>query len=229
MLSIAFCDDEPIMLEELFNVVKGYIDSKKVEFTADLFESGEEFVEKGVRCRKYDIVFLDIEMKEMNGLEAAAWFRKLNEQSKVIFVSSHVEYTMTQAVQEALDACLDINPEIKQVKKYHFTELDMFLQTEDIIYIESILHDLKFHIQAESNYVFTLARCTLNIWEQENHWNGFVRIHQSYLVNMKYVYAYNSKEVELLDGTVLTISKQRKTEVCKLFRDQAIPRRKRNT
>lgn len=45
MLSIAFCDDEPIMLEELFNVVKGYIDSKKVEFTADLFESGEEFVE----------------------------------------------------------------------------------------------------------------------------------------------------------------------------------------
>ena len=54
MLSIAFCDDEPIMLEELFNVVKGYIDSKKVEFTADLFESGEEFVEKGVRCRKYD-------------------------------------------------------------------------------------------------------------------------------------------------------------------------------
>ena len=51
MLSIAFCDDEPIMLEELFNVVKGYIDSKKVEFTADLFESGEEFVEKGVRCR----------------------------------------------------------------------------------------------------------------------------------------------------------------------------------
>lgn len=30
--------------------------------------------------------------------------------------------------------------------------------------------------------------------------------------------AYNSKEVELLDGTVLTISKQRKTEVCKLFR-----------
>ena len=205
MLSIAFCDDEPIMLEELFNVVKGYIDSKKVEFTADLFESGEEFVEKGVRCRKYDIVFLDIEMKEMNGLEAAAWFRKLNEQSKVIFVSSHVEYTLD------------------------FTELDMFLQTEDIIYIESILHDLKFHIQAESNYVFTLARCTLNIWEQENHWNGFVRIHQSYLVNMKYVYAYNSKEVELLDGTVLTISKQRKTEVCKLFRDQAIPRRKRNT
>ena len=195
----------------------------------------------------YDIVFLDIDMKEMNGLEAAAWFRKLNEQSKVIFVSSHVEYTldafkvaafryiiknkdtMTQAVQEALDACLDINPEIKQVKKYHFTELDMFLQTEDIIYIESILHDLKFHIQAESNYVFTLARCTLNIWEQENHWNGFVRIHQSYLVNMKYVYAYNSKEVELLDGTVLTISKQRKTEVCKLFRDQAIPRRKRHT
>lgn len=85
----------------------------------------------------------------------------------------------------------------------------MFLQTEDIIYIESILHDLKFHIQAESNYVFTLARCTLNIWEQENHWNGFVRIHQSYLVNMKYVYAYNSKEVELLDGTVLTISKQK--------------------
>ena len=162
-------------------------------------------------------------------------------------MSSHVEYTldafkvaafryiiknkdtMTQAVQEALDACLDINPEIKQVKKYHFTELDMFLQTEDIIYIESILHDLKFHIQAESNYVFTLARCTLNIWEQENHWNGFVRIHQSYLVNMKYVYAYNSKEVELLDGTVLTISKQRKTEVCKLFRDQAIPRRKRHT
>ena len=49
MLRIAFCDDEPIMLEELFNVVKGYIDSKKVEFTADLFESGEEFVEKGVR------------------------------------------------------------------------------------------------------------------------------------------------------------------------------------
>jgi len=32
VLSIAFCDDEPIMLEELFNVVKGYIDSKKVEF-----------------------------------------------------------------------------------------------------------------------------------------------------------------------------------------------------
>ena len=49
MLSIAFCDDEPIMLEELFNVVKGYIDSKKVEFTADLFESG-----KSLWKREYD-------------------------------------------------------------------------------------------------------------------------------------------------------------------------------
>lgn len=248
MLSIAFCDDEPIMLEELFNVVKGYIDSKKVEFTADLFESGEEFVEKGVRCRKYDIVFLDIEMKEMNGLEAAAWFRKLNEQSKVIFVSSHVEYTldafkvaafryiiknkdtMTQAVQEALDACLDINPEIKQVKKYHFTELDMFLQTEDIIYIESILHDLKFHIQAESNYVFNFGKMYTQYLGTGKSLEWVCSYSSKLLwINMKYVYAYNSKEVELLDGTVLTILKQRKTEVCKLFRDQAIPRRKRNT
>ena len=51
--------------------------------------------------------------------------------------------------------------------------------------------------------------------------------------SLEWVCSYSSKllgkEVELLDGTVLTISKQRKTEVCKLFRDQAIPRRKRNT
>ena len=83
MLSIAFCDDEPIMLEELFNVVKGYIDSKKVEFTADLFESGEEFVEKGVRCRKYDIVFSYIATPTTTVIALYCWKAKAENIIKI--------------------------------------------------------------------------------------------------------------------------------------------------
>ena len=95
MFQIAVCDDEKIFVERISEIVKAFFKEQKLECQVDEFYSGEEFVELKEEVGKYDIVFLDMQMDKMNGIETAKYLRKYGEDTFLVFVTAYAEYAAT--------------------------------------------------------------------------------------------------------------------------------------
>ena len=73
MVKVAVCDDEKIFVEHISKIVKEFLKEPKLDFQVDEFCSGEEFVKLKEKVGNYDIVFLDMQMKKLDGIETARY------------------------------------------------------------------------------------------------------------------------------------------------------------
>lgn len=71
MFRIAICDDEKIFRDDLKEILIRYMTDRGIMLEIDTFSSGKEFVELGIEMVKYKIVFLDINMDELDGIMTA--------------------------------------------------------------------------------------------------------------------------------------------------------------
>lgn len=119
-------------------------------------------------------------------------------------------------VNECMDAIMDkLNYSVAK-KEFEFKEGTKKISLERLLYIESNLHKLEFHIMEDDMMVYTTYG-TLNTLEEELAENGFIRIHQSYLVNQKYIENVKRYKVVLTNGVELSIPKVRYTYVKEQF------------
>ena len=183
MFRIAVCDDEGHFRKQIRKILLDYMDQKGVLYDVDEFESGKDFVSLGVEIVKYKIVFLDIYMEQMNGMITAQRIREISNDIYIVFC-----YSSTRTFQ--------------------FNEGTRNIPLERLIYIESRLHKLEFYIMEDRINKYTLYS-TLNDMEKELEGNDFLRIHQSYLVNMKHIAKVSRYEVLLNNGRKLEIPKAR--------------------
>lgn len=95
---------------------------------------------------------------------------------------------------------------------FSFVQGKRELLLDQLFYVESDLHKLKFYVREEGLQVYTLYD-TLNRLERKLEGNGFLRIHQSYLVNSRYIRGVKRYETELADGTVLNVAQNRYKKV----------------
>lgn len=184
MFNIAVCDDEKIFREELKAILEEYGQDRGIVLQIDTFASGKEFMEQGIEIMKYKVVFLDINMDEMDGIMTA---RKIREKSKEIFiafVTAYMDYSlegykvdviryilkdsdsMVSSVYECLDAVWEkIDYRIVR-RDFAFREGSRSVILERIIYIESRLHTLEFYIMEKQLEKYTLYG-KLNWLEEE--------------------------------------------------------------
>lgn len=99
------------------------------------------------------------------------------------------------------------------IKKFCFQEGNKNIALQKIVYIESILHKIIFHILDKEITCYTMYETLNNI--SEVFTNDFVRIHQSYLVNLKFVKNIMGKNLLLFNDVTLPISRSRMKEVYK--------------
>lgn len=85
-MRIAICDDEKTYIEKLKNGINS-LQTHENEFEFSEFESGESFIEQFSKD-KYDLVILDIEMKDLNGLQTAEFLRQIDKNVILIFMTS---------------------------------------------------------------------------------------------------------------------------------------------
>ncbi len=83
-MKIAICDDEQIFRDTLYKKLVKY----NKTFEIKEFRTGRELIDSRI---KFDIIFLDIEMPELNGMDTAKKLRKLSVGSIIIFLTSHIE------------------------------------------------------------------------------------------------------------------------------------------
>ena len=89
VIKVAVCDDETYIREKLTSIINEYFtEAQRAAWVAD-FKTGEGLLKSNIR---FDIIFLDIEMPSMNGIETAKKLRKWDVNSKIIYVTNHDKY-----------------------------------------------------------------------------------------------------------------------------------------
>ena len=88
MVKIGICDDESEMRKPLRQILEQVLQLQGVEYLISESESGEELT-AGISCLDIDILFLDIEMRSLDGIETAKLLRKKGMKSIIIFVTAY--------------------------------------------------------------------------------------------------------------------------------------------
>lgn len=199
MLRIAVVEDHLEEAETLLRHLDRYQQERNVKFQSKRFVDGVDFL-NNYHSTCYDIVFMDIDMPSMNGLKAAAEFRKIDTAACLIFVTNMAQYALRGYEVEAmdflvkpvpyaifaykLDKAVDILNKRSGAEHILKTKDGLIrIQIADIRYVEVNQHQLVYHTSYGDVAVWgALARV-----EKELKPHGFSRCNASYLVNLRYV------------------------------------------
>lgn len=212
MLRTAVIEDERESAERLKEFIGRYGKEKNIAVETAVYPDAMEFLTE-YRCDR-DVIFMDIDLPYMNGMDAAARLRQVDDEVCLVFVTNLAQYAIRGYVVRALDYIL------KPIQYGQF-ELAMnragrlspqrekhavLLQTrtgrkridlDEVSYIEVQGHDLIFHIGDRTETV----RSTIREAGQQFSSRGFSRAGNSYLVNLKFV--------EQLDGSDVVVNGER--------------------
>ena len=230
MLKIAICDDEEFYRDKIQEFLKDYLMIHKLDYVIDLYLSGKLFLEKQENLVRYDVVFMDINMDQMDGIQTAMQIRKYHSDTYIVFVTAFINYvlegykvnairyimkdTLKTAIPECMDAVLN-KMQLRQVE-FSFIEGKKKLYTDNILYVESSKHKSIF-------FYLETKLIQYHIYEKLDHIEeilapyGFLRIHKSFLVNMKHISKINNYTVFLDTGEELPVPKLKFREVKEEF------------
>jgi DNA-binding LytR/AlgR family response regulator len=205
-------DDE----QPAINVLKKYI-SQLPDLKLIATETNPLLGIEIIKSEKPELVFLDIQMDEMNGLEV---MKIIHNISKVIFCTAYSEFAVTSYELDAIDYLMkpiDFNRFVKAVQRVTdnisqkpsvFTELILndyiFVKTgqrgkmlkidlDDIDYVEAMSNYIAFHWGGQK----TLAYLTMKELEERLPSGSFIRIHKSYIVALKQISSMENNELIL--------------------------------
>lgn len=196
MLSIAVCDDNQENRLSLRWLLESILENQKIEHAIYEFSSGETLLPwMQKHHNEIDLLFLDIEMGKVNGMEAAKALRAYNDVLQIVFVTGFSDYVfdgygvgalgyiMKPVKREQLETIISRVltkrcKDAEQVYSCHNGEIWYRIPYKEILYFES--DKRKVNCVTDKRIYSFYGK--LNDVEQELAGSGFVRIHQRYLV-----------------------------------------------
>ncbi len=221
-MRVAICDDEKLHLEHTKNALEEAY--KSLDLLVDVYSDGKVLLERMSKIR-YDLVILDIEMPEMNGIETARRLRAFSEKTAIVFLTSHIEYalegyevsalrylTKPASVEKLSEIITYLVEREKKTKKLFIRDVEdmVTVNVSDILYMEAQNQNIRI-VTVQGIY-----KCRYNLadYDRELSAYGFFRIHRSYLVNLAHVIRISGKEVYMADGAHLPVSRTREKQFC---------------
>lgn len=230
MKTIVVCDDVEIERLLLKEILCQYFEEINEEVSIVEYDSGETLiadVEEGYVAM--DLLFLDIYMKKLNGMETARKLRQIQCKVPIIFLTASPDYAIESYEVQASGYLLKSFSEEKLMKLLNrILKTDMkrrvaiknrrqyrYPCTDDIMYIDSDKHNVTLHL-SDGSEIITVDK--LGEIEKRINEKRFLRCHQSYLVNMDYI-----KDVEddfiMEDGTLVPIRVRGRKEILDTYYD----------
>lgn len=218
MLEIAVCDDERFYREKIEKLLEEYLAEHELEYRIQLFPSGEEFLSRNENRVKYDIVFMDINMEKVDGIQAAMQMRAFHSDTYLVLVTAFINYVlegykvnavryiMKDTLNTAIAECMDAVMEKMKVARvsFSFVEGERKLYTDNILYVESRKHKSVFFYMESEILEYQIYE-KLDRVEQKLSGFHFLRIHKSYLVNMKHIRRISNYTAVLDTGEELPV------------------------
>lgn len=228
MYKIAICDDN----EADIRLLRSYLETSALasELSVSTFRDGAElaafYKEKG--C--FDLIILDMMMDRMNGIEAAEEIRKVDESVAILIVTATVEYAIdgykinavryivkpveqTSFLRLVETLCMDIRKKRDLFYTFPSKNGTTVIPMEDIYYFESELRSICV-VSKQGRHTFTGRISSV---EEQTVGHGFVRIHKSFIVNMKHIHNIYKDSITLDTGDTIPLSHHRHKEVNQKF------------
>lgn len=229
-MRIAICDDDMAVTGVMDGMLQKIEKEEKIEMEVDVFFGGAGLWEQIQQTGAYDLIYLDIEMKDMDGITVARKIREKDPYTILIFVSAYDSY-FRQLFEVEPFRFLDKPLDEKIFREYfllaykrissqnerfafRFEKRIYQLPLREIVYFESNLRLIYIH---GKNREYRFYGKLNQVQEQmEKMSRYFIRIQRSYLVNYYHILSMNGKEVELITGEKLPVSKE--------YKDRALSR-----
>lgn len=238
MIKAAICDDEPTILDYLYEHILAEFKRQGTDVHIEKFASGMDFL-NAHKAEPYDVVFLDIKMPDIGGFDVAAEIRKLTDKVHIIFITTENTLVYDSFSFQPFDFIPKTNPtEISGSNSSNFLKSRITNVISRLInhissattvcltlpYNQEItvnISDIQI-IQSVRNYVEYIIterepvriRAKLDDIESGLDKHLFARTHKSYIINMNFIKDIDSHSmiVTLRDGKIIPISKTYKRD-----------------
>ena len=224
---IAICDDDQNQIEYMTSIVVSWSTHEGHNCEIRTFSSAEAFLFEYEEDKAYDILLLDVEMKNMNGIDLAKCIRKDNNRAEIIFITSHFEFVGEGYEVDALHYLIKpISTEkltqvlTKAGEKLAVEPLSVVIACEgetvklyetDIFYVEAFLHYIVIHTKDKEYKI----KENISVFENKVS-DEFYRVHRSYLVSLKHITRISRTSVNI-GNTELPLSRGKYDDINRAF------------
>lgn len=231
MLNIAICDDEVAMTGRLETTLQEIARKNFTQIETEVFWDGRELAETIEEGSCFDIVFLDIEMGQEDGITVAHRIRATDKNVLIVYVTSHGSYMQESfevrpfrflikpVERERLEECFrEAYEEISSNDsyfRYSYQRLKHKIPIRDILYFES--NRRKIYVVTETGKFELYGK--LNEIEESLKISkaAFLRVHQSYLVNYRHVEGLGYDFVMMDNGKRISVSEDRRRQISEQY------------
>ena len=222
MIRIAICDDSAMDAEHLKSVCQSceLPDTPKIS----VYQSGQSLLAE-LSAGNFDVIFLDIDMPDSNGIEVGKAIRQGKENAIIIFCTSYPQYAIEaydceafhyilkpcarERIQDVLHRAIN---KLGVIRKYHNIKVQnktIKIPISDIYYVEYCQKHILYHLTDRT--IETTGRFS-DIYDELKKF-GFYQIHQGYIVNFEKVRDFKGFTAVLEDGRNVMISIRKKSDV----------------
>lgn len=213
-MRIAVCDDIDQECSNICTHIKKYI----FDVQTTVYDNGNILICDHMNHR-FDLIILDVIMPEIDGLEVAKKIRKFDKKTPIVFITSSEEfavqsyqvlafdYILKPIEENQIKRCIDRFLAMKtndHVITVGYSGVDTKIRISNIIYIESRLHNVIFHISGNRSLEITAK---LSDFENLTEKYSLCRCHKSYIVNIANVNKISGEVFTMVDGAVIKISR----------------------
>ena len=224
MISIAIIEDSREDYEFLANGIKKYSESSGELVAVRHYESALKFLDE--YNFDFDIIFMDIELPDINGVLASEKLRAKDDNVALVFVTNLAHLAIKGYSVSAADFIVKpvnyyklsalLTKLVKNIKANRNDYITIStangierISLTRLMYVEAEAHRITFHLTERNiTYSGTLTACE-RLLPQQN----FVRCYQSFIVNIRYVESCGNTDLTLSDGTAIPVSRIRKKQV----------------
>ena len=226
MLKFAICDDDIRICEKLQSIIEELCEAFEYDYNINVFYDGESILEDIKKSGNYDIIFLDIEMQSMTGIDVGRIIRDIycDEKTKIVYVTAFKDYVFEafnarpmnyiikplqkETVESIIIKAIGLIEKEKQVFNFKVGHHLYSTLLTDILYFESIQRKIKIVSTSKIEEFYGRMSDLIDM-----NLPNFIQIHRSYLINAEQIKEHTYSIVLMKNGQQLSIGQNRRKEV----------------
>ncbi|MDA3732963.1 LytTR family DNA-binding domain-containing protein [Niameybacter massiliensis] len=227
MFKIAVCDDDRLICADIEQLILNFQETITMKIEIEIFYDGESLCKYIERENSFDLIFLDIEMKKLNGIQVGRIIREIMDdyETKIVYISAKNHYDrelFDVQPMHFLPKPLVADKVIEDVKlairladkrRGSFTYKKGFekysIPIKDILYFESLNREIRMvHIKGEETFYDSIENVLKRVGQYQ-----FLQIHRSYVVNYVHISRFKYDAVIMTNNDLLPIGQSRRKEI----------------
>lgn len=220
MFNIAICDDDLNIVRQMKNLIESY---EKEKCSVSTYSSGEELLKAR---ENFDVIFLDIDMSGIDGIETARQIRNTDKDVKVIYLTSFTDYVnlafsvhafgylnkpiKKEEIYKQLDEAIIYARPKENEKLIEFITTDGIkrLAPKEIYFFEYLNRNVQMKTLTDT---YILKQKITDVSKFMNQYE-FLMPHKSFTVNLFYVKSVKGYDIYMMDGSIIPLSQKKSVE-----------------